>query len=592
MPSFIDHRMFLGTIFVGFLAGLITGVIGAGGGYILTPALMSLGVRGIMAVGTDQFHLFAKAIMGSTIHRRLGNVNFWLAAWFVLGSVFGVTAGGRLSRAIYQHSPVVSDVVISTVYVVVLGILGVYAIGDWLRLRRSTSQTTAKVTTSTAQFLQKLRLRPRVAFDQGIVAGGRSISVYPLIACGFVVGFAASIMGVGGGFLTFPMFVYGLGVSTFTTVGTDILQIIFTTAYSSIFQYAIYGFVSYTVCVGMLLGSLVGVQIGAMITNMVLGAQIRAFYALTILAGFVNRLCDLPKRLADVGVLSLSPDAASAIEIFGHAAFYVIIGAFAGWILWIFVTRVGASRAADIRNHTGGRSGLIVDRKKFVWGAAGLGSFAVILFLGFTPLFQGQGLFRWADGMLNRFAKNSINYLGEGAEKVEGFHGVTIDLSVRPRVLVDETQLADLVILHGLGAKVLDDGRVRITGDLGLLADSALHDAELAFNNKDEELKAENYRGAPEVIYSWWIIFDGLSRRYTQETRTTEANFTKFMAAKILEPAYNFRGIAACSCREAILPVAALLVFYVLYTVWYGFSILFLFEGFGVAAVCREKREV
>jgi uncharacterized membrane protein YfcA len=66
-------------------------------------------------------------------------------------------------------------------------------------------------------------------------------------------------MGVGGGFLTFPMFVYGLGVSTFTTVGTDILQIIFTTFYSSIFQYAIYGFVFYTVAMGMLLGSLVGV---------------------------------------------------------------------------------------------------------------------------------------------------------------------------------------------------------------------------------------------------------------------------------------------------------------------------------------------
>jgi Sulfite exporter TauE/SafE. len=85
MPSYITMQMFLGSIVVGLMAGLITGVIGAGGGYVLTPAMMSIGVRGIMAVGTDQFHLFAKAIMGTVIHKKLGNVNLWIAVWFVWG---------------------------------------------------------------------------------------------------------------------------------------------------------------------------------------------------------------------------------------------------------------------------------------------------------------------------------------------------------------------------------------------------------------------------------------------------------------------------------------------------------------------------
>lgn len=87
--------------------------------------------------------------------------------------------------------------------------------------------------------------------------------------CGAFVGFVAAIMGVGGGFLTFPMFVYILGVSSFTTVGTDILQIIFTAGFASITQYAIYGFIFYTLAMGMLLGSLLGIQLGALTTRVV-----------------------------------------------------------------------------------------------------------------------------------------------------------------------------------------------------------------------------------------------------------------------------------------------------------------------------------
>lgn len=346
MPAFITPTMFYGSILVGLLAGLITGVIGAGGGYILTPALMSFGVKGIMAVGTDQFHLFAKAIIGTAIHKKLGNVNLHLAIWFVVGSVFGVTLGGMINRAAYQISPAFSDALISGVYVIVLGILGLYSLADWLRLRRREVTATSKreATTNFAKWLQTVPLKPRVRFDEDIVPAGRNISVYPVIFCGFVVGLVAAVMGVGGGFLTFPMFVYGLGVSTFTTVGTDILQIIFTTFYSSIFQYAIYGFVFYTVAMGMLLGSLVGVQIGAMVTRVVTGAAIRAFYALTILAGFSNRACALIRKLADTGYISLSQNTASRIETGGTIVFYLLVGVFGAWIVTAFFKNLGTIR--------------------------------------------------------------------------------------------------------------------------------------------------------------------------------------------------------------------------------------------------------
>ena len=349
LPIFVTPTMFYGSILIGLLAGLITGVIGAGGGYILTPALMSFGVKGIMAVGTDQFHLFAKAIIATTIHQKMGNVNFRLAVWFVVGSFFGVTLGGKVNRTVYLLNPVLSDALISSVYVVVLGLLGLLALLDWFRLHKPevAARSTTEASTLFAKRLQAISWKPRVKFDEDIIPGGRSISIYPVIFCGFVVGFVAAIMGVGGGFLTFPMFVYGLGVSTFTTVGTDILQIIFTTFYSSIFQYAIYGFVFYTVAMGMLLGSLFGVQIGAMVTKVVKGAAIRAFYALTILAGFSNRTCALIRKLADSGYISLPRDTAAQIEAGGTIVFFLFLSIFGVWVLMVFLKNLDAFRASE-----------------------------------------------------------------------------------------------------------------------------------------------------------------------------------------------------------------------------------------------------
>ncbi|MCA1985488.1 MAG: sulfite exporter TauE/SafE family protein, partial [Desulfovibrio sp.] len=93
-PAFYELKIFLVTIAIGLCAGLITGCIGAGGGFIITPALMSAGIKGILAVGTDLFHIFAKAIMGTVVHKKLGNVNVPLAVAFLVGSILGVLVGG------------------------------------------------------------------------------------------------------------------------------------------------------------------------------------------------------------------------------------------------------------------------------------------------------------------------------------------------------------------------------------------------------------------------------------------------------------------------------------------------------------------
>ena len=342
-PAFSTAQMLGASLFIGLCAGLITGCIGAGGGFIITPALMSAGVRGILAVGTDMFHIFAKAIMGTTVHRKLGNVSVALAIAFVIGSIIGVTCGGTINRAVYYANPVLSDVLISLVYVFLLGFLGTFAMRDYLRLRKrvaafdGANPAEVVATTKLAMKLQSIYLPPMISFDHDLYSGGRQISAWFVKGCGFIVGFVAAIMGVGGGFLTFPMYVYMLGVSSFTTVGTDIFQIIITAGYASIGQYAIYGFIFYTLAMGLLIGSLIGIQVGALTTKVVKGLYIRGFYATVILAGFLNRLFALPSKLASAGILSLDRSVGDALNLIGIVVFFVIVIVFAGWVFLKFV---------------------------------------------------------------------------------------------------------------------------------------------------------------------------------------------------------------------------------------------------------------
>jgi hypothetical protein len=155
-------------------------------------------------------------------------------------------------------------------------------------------------------------------------------------------------MGVGGGFLTFPIFVYVLGVSSMTTVGTDIFQIVFTAGFAAISQYAIYGFIFYTLAMGMLLGSLVGIQIGAMVTKVVPGITIRGFYAMAVLAGFMNRIFALPSKLGDMDVIAISKATGDLLNTIGIWAFFIVIGGFGVWVIGTFLKNIGAMKGEGV----------------------------------------------------------------------------------------------------------------------------------------------------------------------------------------------------------------------------------------------------
>jgi uncharacterized membrane protein YfcA len=352
-PAFYTSTIFLVSVAVGLAAGLITGCIGAGGGFIITPALMAAGVKGILAVGTDLFHIFAKAIMGTTVHKKLGNVSGKLAVAFLVGSIGGTFIGGAVNKWFYNRDPLLSDMFISIIYAVLLGFLGFYALFDFLRATRKNTGGDAHGgqslgMTGMAVKLQNLNIAPMISFDEDFVPGGKRISGWIVAAGGMIVGILAALMGVGGGFVTFPMFVYVFGVSSMTTVGTDILQIIFTAGFGAVAQYAIYGYVFYSLAMGMLLGSLLGIQVGALTTKVVKGIHIRGFYAMSIIAGFINRASTLPKKFVEMEYISLPKALVTDIEFVGNIVFWVVVAAFGIWVVGKFITNISSLHHQEV----------------------------------------------------------------------------------------------------------------------------------------------------------------------------------------------------------------------------------------------------
>ncbi|MBF0529895.1 MAG: sulfite exporter TauE/SafE family protein [Deltaproteobacteria bacterium] len=352
-PSFYSTSIFIVSIAVGLAAGLITGCIGAGGGFIITPALMAAGVKGILAVGTDLFHIFAKAIMGTAVHKKLGNVSVKLAIGFLAGSGVGTFIGGALNKGLYNYSPLLSEAFISAIYAILLGFLGFYALFDFIKSAKG-PQVGGDAhggptggAPSLALKLQAMNLPPMIQFDEDFVPGGKKISGWIVAAGGVVVGVMAAIMGVGGGFITFPMFVYIFVLSSMTTVGTDILQIIFTAGLASIGHYAIYGYFFYTLAIVMLIGSLVGIQVGALTTKVVKGIYIRGFYAVSIIAGFINRAATLPKKLLEMEVIDISKSTAGGIEFVGNIIFWVVVAVFGIWVFYKFFVNIGRLRGDE-----------------------------------------------------------------------------------------------------------------------------------------------------------------------------------------------------------------------------------------------------
>ena len=292
---------------VGFVGGLLSGFLGSGGAFIMTPAMMSMGVPGIMAVAANITHKFGKAIMGSKKHGEFGNVDKKMGVVMFIALLAGVQLAVMVSKGILNKmGPAGSNMYISAIFVVILSWVTIFMYRDIASQRNKTSGKAAG-SGGLAEKIRNLNIPPMIHFK---VANVRT-SLWLALLVGLATGFLAGTIGVGG-FVGVPAMIYLLGVPTYVAAGTELFLAIFS-GMQGAFLYSLYGYVDLRIVVLLYLGSLVGVTIGAVGTRVVRGSQIKLVMVSVIAMVAVSRFTMIPKYMAEMGYLTLSKSTADAL---------------------------------------------------------------------------------------------------------------------------------------------------------------------------------------------------------------------------------------------------------------------------------------
>jgi hypothetical protein len=234
-------------------------------------------------------------------------------------------------------------------------------------------------------------------------------------------------------------------------------------------------------------------------------------------------------------------------------------------------------------------------------------SFWVVLFLIFSPIFgQGRNGLQYADEMFNTLAKGSSYFIPKVAKNNEKFMGRMFSATIKldkpedkPGDAEQRAQRASRLFTLNPGAKVEVNGaELKIEGDLGLVLKAALDDADTMFKNEGDKLKAKYAEAMgtddeKQIFRQWNNVLPKIDKNFKKEGKIEEANIVSDVTKKAIEASYNFYKVDAVQVKDKAGLMIGLLVFYVAYTMWWGFAIFFIFEGIGLSMTkAKDKKEV
>ena len=275
---------------LGGFVGLLSGIFGVGGGFLMTPLLMMFGIPPTVAAASDSNQIVGASTSGTLAHWRLGNVDVKMGILLLIGGVIGGTGGVQIIKLLRAMGN--ADFLISITYVIMLGGVGSYMFFESLQ---GLKKAKAPVETKVAPVKESgyARALAKLPFQSDFETSGTRISMLLPLVFGVLVGILAAIMGVGGGFIMVPVMVYLLRMPMHVVVGTSLFQILFTCVNVTVMQAYSNHTVDFVLAVLLLLGSTIGAQVGTSLGKKLKGDQLKILLAIIVLVVCVKMLYGL-----------------------------------------------------------------------------------------------------------------------------------------------------------------------------------------------------------------------------------------------------------------------------------------------------------
>src|SRR5512134_514428 len=313
--------------FVGFVGGLVSGFIGSGGAFVLTPGMMSLGVPGLMAVASNMCHKFPKALVGALKRAKYGQVDVKLGVVLGVSAEAGVLYGASIQENIKKaYGDAGSNLYVSTAFVLILAIVGGFVLRDAIKSYRAGTTNDEEKLTKIAKWVQSVNIPFTMVYFKSLNA---RISVLFTIPLGFATGMLAATIAVGG-FIGVPAMIYVLGAPSLMASATE-LVIAFVMGLGGSFKYALHGMVDIRLAMIILAGSLFGIQLGAIGTTYVKPYMIKIVMGTIMIIVLVSRALVVPVYMSQLGLIEKLGDGTVSLlktTSFAIMIFALLLGAF------------------------------------------------------------------------------------------------------------------------------------------------------------------------------------------------------------------------------------------------------------------------
>lgn len=315
----LDIITVLYLLFVGFVGGLVSGFIGSGGAFVLTPAMMSLGVPGLVAVASNMCHKFPKAMVGALKRAKYGQVDWKLGLVIGVSAEAGVLYGAHIQENIKKaFGDAGSNLYVSVAFVVILAIVGGFVLRDAIKTYKSGNTHDDEKVTKLAKWVQSVNIPGTMVYFKSLNA---RISILFTIPLGFATGMLAATIAVGG-FIGVPAMIYVLGAPSLMASASE-LVIAFVMGMGGSFKYALHGLVDIRLAMIILGGSLFGIQLGAIGTTYVKGYVIKLVMGTIMVIVLFSRALMIPVYLSQLNLIQ--PLGEMTVKILKNTSFAIMI---------------------------------------------------------------------------------------------------------------------------------------------------------------------------------------------------------------------------------------------------------------------------